>query len=96
MPTSTPTPARLGDAIRWFRKRRDLSIEELAGKAEIHTTYLSGIEMGQRNPSWNILRSLCEALDVEASAVVLLAEELADREREGSRPSPMGSTSNQP
>jgi transcriptional regulator with XRE-family HTH domain len=95
VPTSTPTPARLGNAIRWFRKRRDLSIEELAGKAEIHTTYLSGIELGQRNPSWNILRSLCEALDIEVSAVVLLAEELADREREGSLPSPTGSTSSQ-
>lgn len=96
MPTSTPTPARLGDAIRWFRKRRDLSIEELAGRAEIHTTYLSGIELGQRNPSWNILRSLCEALDIEVSAVVLLAEELADREREGSLPNLTDSTSNRP
>ncbi|HEV7771015.1 MAG TPA: helix-turn-helix transcriptional regulator [Solirubrobacterales bacterium] len=93
MPTTTPTPARLGNAIRWFRKRRDLSIEELAGKAEIHTTYLSGIELGQRNPSWNIVRSLSEALDIEVSAVVLLAEELADRQRESSRPSPTDPTS---
>jgi transcriptional regulator with XRE-family HTH domain len=96
VPTSTPTPARLGDAIRWFRKRRDLSIEELAGKAEIHTTYLSGIELEQRNPSWNIIRSLSEALDVEISAVVLLAEELADREREGSRSSPTDPPSSRP
>jgi transcriptional regulator with XRE-family HTH domain len=93
VPTTTPTPARLGNAIRWFRKRRDLSIEELAGKAEIHTTYLSGIELGQRNPSWNIVRSLSEALDIEVSAVVLLAEELADRQRESSRPSPTDPTS---
>lgn len=96
MPTSTPTPARLGDAIRWFRKRRGLSIEELAEEADIHTTYLSGIELGRRNPSWNIIRSLSEALDVEVSAVVLLAEELSDMEHEGPQPEPPDPTPSQP
>ena len=78
VPASPPTHAQLGLAIRWFRKRRDLTIEELAGEAEIHTTYLSGIELGKKNPTWKILRSLSEVLDVEVSAFVILAEEIED------------------
>jgi len=82
VPVSPPLPAELGLAIRWFRKKRDLSIEELAGRADIHTTYLSGIELGKKNPSWNVIRSLAEELDVEASAFVILAEELAEPARD--------------
>jgi transcriptional regulator with XRE-family HTH domain len=81
---SRPTPAQLGVVIRRLRKQRHLSIESLAGAAGIHTTYLSGIERGRRNPSWNVTRSLAGALDVKLSELARLAEELADAD--GSHP----------
>ncbi|HEX3174585.1 MAG TPA: helix-turn-helix transcriptional regulator [Solirubrobacterales bacterium] len=79
---SASSPAHLGGAIRALRTARQLTIEALAGAADIHTTYLSGIERGQRNPSWRIVGSLATALGVEISELAREAEHLARTERE--------------
>jgi transcriptional regulator with XRE-family HTH domain len=50
-----------------------MSIEALAGEAEIHWTYLSGIENGKRNPSWDVLCRIASALDIEILELVRLA-----------------------
>jgi transcriptional regulator with XRE-family HTH domain len=71
---STPTPIELGWAIRRLRKSRKLTIEDLAFMADIHLTYLSGIERGLRNPSWIKLASLAEALDLQVSDIAVIAE----------------------
>ena len=65
MPSAPPTSAQLGAAIRLRREEREITIEDLAGKAKIHWTYLSSIERGKANPSWDILRKLATALEVE-------------------------------
>jgi transcriptional regulator with XRE-family HTH domain len=70
--SSPPTPAALGCAIRRIRRHRRLSIETLALAASVHPTYLSGIERGQRNPTWLVVASLATALDL---SVVALAHE---------------------
>jgi transcriptional regulator with XRE-family HTH domain len=75
-PVST-TPSELGSVIRRLRQERELSIESLAAASGIHTTYLSGIERGRRNPSWNVVGALADALGVEISDLAHLAEELA-------------------
>lgn len=85
MPRPIPTAAHVGAAIREFRKARDLTIEELAMAARIDPSYLSGIERKQRNPSWEVIRSLLKVLDAEASKLVIRAEELATEEREKRR-----------
>jgi transcriptional regulator with XRE-family HTH domain len=84
------SPAQLGAAIRRLRTKRRQSIEALAGAAGIHTTYLSGIERGRRNPTWRIVGRLAFALDVEISELARQAEELArdERERRDSNPRP--------
>jgi transcriptional regulator with XRE-family HTH domain len=69
--------AALGRAVRRLRKVRRLSIEALAFKANIHPTYLSGIERGIRNPTWAIVCGLASALDVAVSAVAQDAEDEA-------------------
>src|ERR1700677_880149 len=74
MPTRAPTNAALGRAIRRLRKGRRLSIETLALDADMHPTYLSGIERGKRNPTWNKLRGLAEALGTPVSAIAGEAE----------------------
>jgi transcriptional regulator with XRE-family HTH domain len=70
----TPSHGQLGSAVRRLRRARRLTIETLADAAEMHPTYLSGIERGQRNPTWTKLCGLARALDVPVSAIVETAE----------------------
>lgn len=70
-----PTNAQLGRAIRRRRRARRLSIEALAFAAELHPTYLSGIERGVRNPTWGKLVSVAGALGVSLSTIVHDAED---------------------
>ena len=53
-----------GAHIRALRHERELSKEEVAHRAGLHVTYLSGIERGRRNPSLKNLRRIAGALDV--------------------------------
>lgn len=56
---------RFGKNIRHWRKQRGLSQEELAERAQLHPTYISGIETGYRNPTVKIISRLADALNVE-------------------------------
>lgn len=90
--------ADLGRAVRRLRKAHGLKIETLAFAAEMHPTYLSGIERGRRNPTWRKLCGLADALDVSVSTLAAEAEEeavvarvaLTTRERLRSRAQPSG------
>ncbi len=73
-----PTPAHLGSAIRRLRTERELTIESLASTAGIHWTYLTGIERGQRNPTWKIIASIADGLDVKVSELARQAETIAE------------------
>jgi len=89
VPHPFPTSAHSGVVIRQLRKSRDLSIEDLADAAGIDVSYLSGIERKKRNPSWEMIRSLAEALEIEASELVRRAETVASSEqRPGSAEKP--------
>ena len=44
----------------------------------MHPTYLSGIERGVRNPTWDKITSLARALDVPLARLVQDAEEEAE------------------
>jgi DNA-binding XRE family transcriptional regulator len=69
--------ARVGTNVRFWRKRLDVSQEELAFRAGLHRTYVSGVERGVRNPTVVILGRLAKALHVEPA--VLLAKEIGRR-----------------
>lgn len=71
-----PTLAQIGAAIRSLRERRGLSIEALAGEADLHTVSVSRIEGGTQNLTWEALTSLADALDVDAIELVQLAGDL--------------------
>ena len=54
---------RVGLNVQQLRRARGLSQEELAHRAEIHQTYLSGVETGRSNPSIQVLQRIAIALD---------------------------------
>ena len=67
MPASiTTSKARLVFAknIRKFRKRKDLSQEDLADLAGLHRTYVGSVERGERNISIDNIERLAGALEV--------------------------------
>jgi transcriptional regulator with XRE-family HTH domain len=69
----------LGRAIRELRHEKGISQERLAELADLHRTYVGGVERGERNVSFaNILR-LAEALEVPPSAFLQLYEASALR-----------------
>jgi transcriptional regulator with XRE-family HTH domain len=57
---------RVGSNIQRLRREKKLSQEELADRAGIHQTYLSGVEGGKRNPSVLVLNRISKALGVDA------------------------------
>lgn len=50
-----------------------MSLETLAEGANLHWTYLSGIENGKRNPSWVVVSKLAGALGVDICELERLA-----------------------
>jgi transcriptional regulator with XRE-family HTH domain len=73
-----PTNADLGRAIRRLRRDQKRTIEALALDADMHPTYLSGIERGRRNPTWDKITSLARTLGVSMSEIVNTAEREAE------------------
>lgn len=66
--------AALGRAIRRVRREQNVSQEELGYRAGLHRTYVGGIERGEKNPSYENLLRLAEALGVSVSDVLREAE----------------------
>ena len=59
-----PFLSAFGSHLRSLRTNAGFSQEEIADKAGIHVTYLSGVERGLRNPSIRNVRRLAQALGV--------------------------------
>ena len=53
-----------------LRRNKKFSQEELADRAAIHQTYLSGVERGRRNPSILVLERIAKALGVDIEDLV--------------------------
>lgn len=52
--------------LRKFREKKGYSQEELASRAGLDRTYVSGCERGVRNPSLISLEKLANAMDIPA------------------------------
>lgn len=61
---------RFGARVRALREARGLSQEGLAQKAELHRTYIGGIERGERNISLINIEKLAVALDVTLDSIM--------------------------
>jgi transcriptional regulator with XRE-family HTH domain len=60
---------RFGLALKNWRKKSGISQEELAWRAQLHRTYVSGIETGDRNPSLQSIEKLAQALNLSFSTL---------------------------
>jgi transcriptional regulator with XRE-family HTH domain len=61
---------RLGENIRQLRLSKGLSQEKLAELADLHRTYLGGVERGERNISLLNLIRLARVLEVPVTKLV--------------------------
>lgn len=56
---------RVGLNVQRLRRDKGFSQEELAHRADIHQTYLSGVENGKRNASIKVLERVAAALGAD-------------------------------
>ena len=50
--------------IKFFREQKGYTVNNLANLAGISQSYLRAVELGQKNPTVDLLSSLCWALDI--------------------------------
>ncbi len=61
----------IGNNIRKYRKKVGLSQEQLADLAELHRTYIGGVERGERNVSALNIFKIAKALKIQPHKLLL-------------------------
>jgi transcriptional regulator with XRE-family HTH domain len=74
----SPSHLALGEAIREFRLKSGLSQEALGLEAGLDRTYVSSVERGWRNISFDNLILIAKTLDVKPSRLLARWEEIAN------------------
>jgi len=65
MKTKDEAYKAFGQRLREIRRSKNLSQEDLSGRADLDRTYVSGCERGLRNPSLKTMIRLAKALEVD-------------------------------
>ncbi|WP_107820677.1 MULTISPECIES: helix-turn-helix transcriptional regulator [Bacteroidota] len=60
---------RFGDRIRDYRKKNNMSQEELAEKARLHRTYIGMIERAEKNITLINIEKVANALEINLSEI---------------------------
>lgn len=60
----------LGENVRYYRKLKGMTQEQLAAEAGMERSYVSDLERGTRNPSVLALGRLADALGVDPSKLL--------------------------
>lgn len=58
---------QFGMRVKYLRKKRKLSQEDLALEANVNKNYICDIECGRRNPTLKVIEKISIALDIEIS-----------------------------
>ncbi len=75
--TSSALLVNFGDALRNWRRSRNLSQEELGQLTGLDRTYISGLERGKRNPTLKVIVHIAVCLGITASVLLDGLEEMA-------------------
>ncbi len=67
-----------GATVRQHRLLLRLSQDELAARAGLDRTYVSGVERGRRNPTLEVLQRIADALGVNLDVLFASAREIAE------------------
>jgi len=70
MPASPNQPPEIGEKLHALRKRRGLSLEDLAKMSKISRSMLSQIERAQANPTFATLWALTQALGIDIAELM--------------------------
>ncbi len=65
-----------GLALKRLRNDKGLSQEQLAAKSNLHRTYVSLLERGQKSPSLTTIYRLAQALEVRPHCLIQITEEI--------------------
>lgn len=60
----------VGENIRLLRKKRGLSQEQLAFRADINVSYMGQVERGEKNPTIDVLSKIAHALQTPLEMLV--------------------------
>ncbi len=66
----TKTRIEFGQKVRSKRHELDLSIEQLAEKADLHPNYVGSVERGERNIALENILILAKALDCSSKELM--------------------------
>jgi transcriptional regulator with XRE-family HTH domain len=69
---------RLGRAVKTVRVERGLTQEQVSAVSGLHPTYISDIERGARNPSWEAMSRLATGIGVSVADIGREFDKLAD------------------
>ncbi|WP_236976429.1 MULTISPECIES: transcriptional regulator ClgR [Mycobacterium] len=76
----------IGDVLRGARTSQGRTLREVSDSARVSLGYLSEVERGRKEPSSELLNSICDALQVPLSQVLIDAgERMAGEERSSAR-----------
>lgn len=65
---------RVGQAIRDLREKKKMSLEEMSYQLNRSVSHVGQIELGKRRLGMDMLYSLMDILEVDANAILLIAE----------------------
>ncbi|WP_100445959.1 helix-turn-helix domain-containing protein [Glycomyces xiaoerkulensis] len=81
----------LGETLRRRRRAQRRTLRDVSKQANVSLGYLSEIERGHKEPSSELLASVCGALQVRLSEVLAeVAREVASHEKPGDALTPQG------
>jgi transcriptional regulator with XRE-family HTH domain len=87
----------VGETLRAVRLRQRRTLREVSAAARVSLGYLSEIERGHKEPSSELLASICQALDVPLSEVFMaVSDTLRRQERMADRAMVLGSRTGGP
>jgi transcriptional regulator with XRE-family HTH domain len=75
----------VGETLRGLRLRQRRTLREVSASARVSLGYLSEVERGQKEPSSELLASICGALDVELSELFAEVSQSLRREEKLAR-----------
>jgi len=70
----------VGETLRGLRMRQRRTLREVSAAARVSLGYLSEVERGQKEPSSELLASICSALGVELSELFFEVSTVLRRE----------------